>query len=126
MLTINFPFSEGISVLDAGFPADDRQALRSFTALHDVRPLDIACISVVRLFLTLYLAILKPYNRKSNLQRSYRHSQYQRGPCFHSRGELEGEKPCVMILLRSMERQGTSTLPYSNTISVFQPLVLLY
>jgi hypothetical protein len=47
MLTINLPFSERISVLGAGFPADGRQALRSFTALHDVRLLDIACISVV-------------------------------------------------------------------------------
>jgi len=27
--------SKRISALDAGFPADDREALRSFTALHD-------------------------------------------------------------------------------------------
>lgn len=48
MLTINFPLSERISDLVADFPADDWKALRSFAVLHDVRPLDIACISVVQ------------------------------------------------------------------------------
>ena len=34
-LTIGFPFSERISALDADFPADDRETLRSFAVLRD-------------------------------------------------------------------------------------------
>ena len=41
------PFSENIAVLGNGFPGDDREALRSFSAVHAVRRFDLTCILVI-------------------------------------------------------------------------------
>src|SRR6266702_3738395 len=46
-LTTGFPFSENSAVLVPGCPSDDWEALRSFALLHDVRRLDVVCVSVV-------------------------------------------------------------------------------
>jgi hypothetical protein len=40
MLTTGFPFSDQSEVLASGRTADDREALRSFTVLLDVRHFD--------------------------------------------------------------------------------------
>lgn len=49
MLTTSFSFLVSIAALDAGCPADDREALCSFAVLYDVRRLDIAYASVVHI-----------------------------------------------------------------------------
>jgi hypothetical protein len=46
-LTTGFPFSGKIAVLAGGYPGDGREALCSFSALHDVRHFDLTCISVI-------------------------------------------------------------------------------
>src|SRR6266702_4582447 len=87
-LTTGFSFLESIAALDADCPADDREALRSFAVLHDVRRLDVACISVVHApFLMSCLATLNRHNRPSDLQLSYRRSLCQQRLCIHSRGK---------------------------------------
>jgi hypothetical protein len=47
LTTTDFLFSERIAVLVAKYPGDDREAVRYFAVLHDVRRFDLACISVV-------------------------------------------------------------------------------
>jgi hypothetical protein len=47
MLTTEFPFSGKFEVLAESYSGDDREALRSFIVLHDVRRFDLACISVI-------------------------------------------------------------------------------
>jgi len=95
-LTTGFPFSEKIAVLADGYPGDDREALRSFAVLHDVRRFDLTCIriSVVHTISDAMSMIvtLGLYNRTSDLQRSYRRSLCQQRPCIHLRGDPpEGE-----------------------------------
>ena len=46
-LTGGFPFSGKIAVQSVGYPGDGREALRSFSALHDVRRFDLTCILVI-------------------------------------------------------------------------------
>ena len=43
----DFLFSENIAVLAAGYPGDDREALRSLVVAHDVRRFGFACILVI-------------------------------------------------------------------------------
>jgi hypothetical protein len=72
-----FSFSEKFAVLADGYPGDDREALRSFTVLHDVRRFDLASISMFASFPTLCLATLNLYNRTGDLRHSYRRSLFQ-------------------------------------------------
>ena len=41
------PSLDAITALDANYPTDDREALRPFSVLYDVRRFDISCVSVV-------------------------------------------------------------------------------
>ena len=46
-LTTSFPFSEKVAVLADGYSGHDREALRSFAALHDVRRFDFTRVLVI-------------------------------------------------------------------------------
>ena len=113
-----------ITALDAGYPADDREALRSFVVLHDVRRASTSPVFwwFTHLFWCARLATLNRYNQTSNLRRSYRLSLCQRRYCIQSRGTPEGETLHAVRLLRDAGQQGPATLSCNRQSLFFKPL----
>lgn len=78
-----FLFSERFAVLADGHPGDDREALRSFAVLHDVRRIDLVYTSSSYHFPMLCPAMPNLYNRIGYLRRSYRRLLFQRMLCIY-------------------------------------------